>query len=67
MALSKFPRKLLLSERLSLKMKKRRKRNWVHEFSKQRQSFGEFCHLYRDARVHPDKFKDCFNNIKGDI
>jgi hypothetical protein len=58
MALSKIARKLLLSESISLKLKNRTKRKWVHEFSKQRPTFGEFYHLYRDARVHPEKLKD---------
>jgi hypothetical protein len=57
-ALSKFSRKLLLSERISLKLKNGRQSKWVHEFSNKRLTFGEFYHLYRDARYHPDKFKD---------
>jgi hypothetical protein len=58
MALSKFSRKLLSSERISFKLKNRRKRKWVHEFSKHSLTFGEFYHLYREPRFHPDKFTD---------
>jgi hypothetical protein len=47
-----------------LKLKNQRKRKWVHEFSKKRPTFGEFYHLYRDARLHPDKFKDCLRMPK---
>jgi hypothetical protein len=56
MASSKFSSKLLL-QNISLKPKISHKR--VHEFNKQRHTFGEFYHLYRDAEVHPDKFKNC--------
>jgi hypothetical protein len=57
LTLSKFSRNLL-SEKISLKLKNERKRKWVHEFSKQRLNFGAFYLFYRDARFHPDKFKD---------
>ncbi|CAH1969151.1 unnamed protein product, partial [Acanthoscelides obtectus] len=32
------------------------KRSWVHEINICRKSFGEFYHLYRDARKYPEKF-----------
>jgi hypothetical protein len=56
-ALSEFSSKLL-SERISLKMKSRRKFKWLHEFHKQRLTFVEGCHLYMDTRVHCDKLRD---------
>jgi hypothetical protein len=62
MALSKFSRKL--SERISLKLKNIRKCKWVHVFSEQRLTFGEFYHPCRDTRVRPDKVKDCLRMSK---
>jgi hypothetical protein len=59
MAPSTFPRKMLLLESANLKLKRRtKKRKWVHEFNEERKILGEFYHLYRDARLHPDKFHD---------
>jgi hypothetical protein len=55
MTLSNFSRKLL-SKGISLKLKNGRKRKWV---GKQRPTFGEFCSLHKDARVHSNKFKYC--------
>jgi hypothetical protein len=60
MAPSTFSRKMLLLESANLKLKRRKKkRKWVHEFNEERNRLGEFYHLYRDARLHPDKFHDC--------
>jgi hypothetical protein len=59
MTLLKFPRKLFLSERISLKLQKRRKRKWVHEFSKENPTSEEFC------EVHPDTFKYCLRVSKS--
>jgi hypothetical protein len=53
MALSKFARKMLFQKSANLKLKCRvKKHKWVHNFNEERNSLGEFCHLYRDARVH---------------
>jgi hypothetical protein len=59
MAPSAFARKMLLLESANLKLKRRmKKRKWVHEFNEGRNRLGEFYHLYRDARLHPDNFHD---------
>jgi hypothetical protein len=56
---STFPRKMLLLESANLKVKRRtKKRKWVHEFNEERNRLGEFYHLCRDARLHPDIFHD---------
>ena len=48
-----------------LKFKSRKmKRRWVHEFSEERVTFGEFYHLYRDARLYSDKFYDYLRMTK---
>jgi hypothetical protein len=56
---STFDRKMLLLESANLKLKRRtKKREWAHEFNEERNRLGEFYHLYRDARLHPDKYHD---------
>ncbi|CAH1988836.1 unnamed protein product [Acanthoscelides obtectus] len=50
-------KKILLLESIALKVnRKKLKRSWVHEINICRKSFGEFYHLYRDARKYPEKF-----------
>jgi hypothetical protein len=59
MAPSTVARKMLLLESANLKLERRtKKRKWVHEFNEERNRLGKFYHLYRDARLHPDKFHD---------
>jgi hypothetical protein len=56
---STFARKMLLLKSANLKLKCRtKKRKWVHEFNEERNRLGEFYHLYRDARLQPNKFHD---------
>jgi hypothetical protein len=57
MALKEFARKMLRLESTNIKLKSgTNKRKWVHEFNGERNRLGEFYHLYRDARLLPDKF-----------
>jgi hypothetical protein len=57
--LSKFSKKFLLLENISLKLKNRpRKCTWINQFSRQKHMFGEFYHPYTDTRVHANKLKD---------
>jgi hypothetical protein len=66
MAPSTFARKVLLLESANLKLKHRtKKRKWVHEFNEERNRLGEFYQLYRDARLHPDKFHDYLRMTKN--
>jgi hypothetical protein len=59
MAPSTFARKMLFLESANLKLKRRtKKRKRVHEFNAERNRLGELYHLYRDARLHPNKFHD---------
>jgi hypothetical protein len=52
----KICKKNAIAESTNLKLKLRtKKRKWVHGFNDERNSLGEFYHLYRDARFHPDK------------
>jgi hypothetical protein len=55
----------LSAERVSAKRKTGRKRKRIHELSRQRPTFGEFCHLYGDARIHPEKFKEYVRTSKA--
>ena len=49
-----------------LKLKRRkRSRNWVHEFNEERISLGEFYHLYRDVRLYHDKFYNYLRMTKN--
>jgi hypothetical protein len=66
MAPSTFARKVLLLESASLKLKRRTKNcKWVHEFNEERNRLGKFYHMYRDARLHPDKFHDYLRMTKN--
>jgi hypothetical protein len=50
---------MLLLDSANFKLKHRTKKHtWVHEFNEERNRSGEIYHLYRDARLHPDKFHD---------